>query len=326
MAQKSIQFAAAKIKMKQANSVSQNDIARLSEAVTYNEALQVLVDIGFLSSENRDYDFAVDRYVSNACNLVNKFTTDQNLSNAMLLKFDGHNLKVLLKSRLLNIEPDYLYNCGTIPVDKLKHAVANHNYKPLPNKLKVSMQNLEKEIVTNFDPLKIDVEIDKAVYSVIFDYVNNLNNNTIKDYFTKQVTFLNILMMLRTLQMGKKPEFLADMLIDGGLISKADMLKAFTNPNKLTPKLTLIDKTFANMYDKLMAGQANLSALEKTSDDVLLSIFKPFYYKPINIENLAAYILTTQRQGAAIRLIMAAKASGASQDDINERMRAISVK
>ncbi|NMD38022.1 MAG: V-type ATPase subunit, partial [Christensenellaceae bacterium] len=190
MAQSSIRFATAKIKMKQASSVSQNDIARLSEAVTFNEALQVLVDIGFLSGDNRDYDFAVDRYVSNACNLVNKFTTDENLSKAMLLKFDGHNLKVLLKSRLLNIEPDHLYNCGTIAVDKLKHAVANHNYSVLPTKLKHCLQHLEKEIVTNFDPLKIDVEIDKAVYSVIFDFIKNLNNKTITNYFTKQVTFL----------------------------------------------------------------------------------------------------------------------------------------
>ena len=65
----------------------------------------------------------------------------------------------------------------------------------------------------------------------------------------------------------------------------------------------------------------SLSDLEKTADNVLISIFKSTEYMQIDINNFILYLLKLQRSLLAIRLIMSIKASGQSDDEIRERLR-----
>lgn len=326
MSQNSVLFASAKVKMRQRNSIDQNDISRLLDSKNYDQAIQALLDIGFINSETEDYETAADNYVLSACELVNKVSPNEHLTNALLYNYDAHNLKVLFKARILGVEPSFLYNCGVLNLNKLKHAVINHNYSFLPVQLKSFKNEIEKLSVTGMDPLLIDAKIDKAVYSVIFENLNKLNNPTVSEFFNKKVVFINTLMMIRVKNMGKKPELLQELLIDQSSIKAKDFIKFFNNPQKLHWPLLAVDKAFADSFMQYINGQTNLSTLEKTADNSTISVFKKFYYKPISLEYIANYLIATQRQAAAVRLVMAGKQNAATNDSIKERMRAINAK
>lgn len=323
MAQSSVLFAAAKIKMKQSKAISSNDIARLIEADGFDSAKQVLVDIGFMPTTQDDYEIFADKYVSSACSYLEKYSPFPTLSNVLLFPYDAHNLKVLFKARLLGVEPNYLYNCGTVPLQKLKHAILNHHYGILPHAFKVCMLKLEKLSVTGIAPYVIDAMIDRACYALLMEQAQAFGNPNVIEYVEKKMVFTNIMMALRLQQMHKPQDMLVDLLLDSKRISKQRIISHYAALHQLQSQLHLVDKDFAEAFAKYNHGQYSLANVEKEADNSLLKIFKKVKFQSLHIDALMLYALTTQRQAAALRLVMAAKQSGASVEDIKERMRNI---
>ncbi len=326
MAQSSVLFAIAKTKMKQSKAISQNDLSRLMDAASFEDAKQVLVDIGFMPSIHDDYEYYADKYVAEAAHTLAKYSPDETLSKILLYHYDAHNLKLLFKARLLNVEPEYLYTCGTLDLQALKHMFINRQYKNLPDPLQTCMEDLEKRAVTGVEPYVVDAMIDKAVYKHLFALLKMVRNPKLSDYLHKKLTFSNVLIALRLQKMHKAAEVLNVLLLDGGYIRREDFIRAYGNLHSLAKKLTEISPVFAVDYMRYLNGQSSLSQLETAADNILIAIFKGVPYQPLHINNLILYSIVSQRQAAALRLIMAAKSGGASNDDIRERMRDIYAK
>lgn len=326
MAQSSALFALAKIRLKQSKAIGQSDLSRLMDAGSFDEAKQVLVDIGFMPSAEDDYEAYADKYVSEASLALRRYSPDELLSKAVLLQYDAHNLKVLFKARLLNVEPAYLYTCGVIELQKLKHMVVNHQYGHLPPSLAQCMNELERLSVTGIEPYAIDAKIDQALYRELLDILKKVCNPRLSEYIHKKITFLNIIIALRLLKMQKSAELLSEVLLEGALISQKQIVRSYANLHQLAPLLKQVDKTFALAFIRYLNGQISLAHLEMVGDNALLAVFKGLAYAPSDIDNLLLYSIASQRQAAALRLIMAAKSSGVSNDSIRERMRDIYAK
>ena len=56
-------------------------------------------------------------------------------------------------------------------------------------------------------------------------------------------------------------------------------------------------------------------------DNALLQMFTCFRYDNMNLEFILSYLLATEREAAAVRLVMAGKANGFAMEAIRERLR-----
>ena len=81
-----------------------------------------------------------------ACELIRAVTPCAEITDCFQLRYDANNLKVLIKSRQLAQKPQFLSACGTIPVEKLRHAVSERNYSALPTCLRDGLIALEKRM------------------------------------------------------------------------------------------------------------------------------------------------------------------------------------
>lgn len=170
---------------------------------------------------------------ADASEIVRSLTTDERVTDCFLLKYDIANLKMLLKARCLGAPAEYLSESGTIPVDSLRHAVNDHSYGFLPEKIAAAMDELEKELVIDVNPMAIDVKLDRAMYALIQEKLAGTRCRSAKAYFRARADVLNGVALLRARQMRRDADFFAETLLPGGTISETAWRGAYETPETL---------------------------------------------------------------------------------------------
>ncbi len=321
MPQPSIPYACGRIGVLGRSALKRAQIERLMAAHTYQEAQRTLMDIGFLSSEDMDVQTAADLHVQKACKLVRELTPQPQVTDCFLLRYDVHNLKVLLKSRFLAQKPDFLSACGTIPIENLRHAVADHTYTTLPISLREAMEGLEKKLVIKFDPMLIDTELDKAMYKQAGLWLEGKQADVAKRYFSAKADLQNFIMLVRAKAMGKENAFFASIALPGGKVKAETFLKAIAEPDRLARLMMPYGNGVFQQAVACTVNAGKLPLLEKTADDYLYGLFKPYQYNMTTIATLIGYLLQSQREAMDVRLILAGKLNGFDGEAVAERVR-----
>ena len=321
MPQPSVSYACGRIGVLRRGMLHSSQLDRLMATHTYEEACRALSEIGYTSAEGADFQSAADERVRKACELIVAVSPNKQLTDCFLLRYDTHNLKVLLKSRFLAIKPEFLSACGTMKVDTLRHAVSEHRYQALPEVFQDALNALEKTLAREFDPMTIDAELDKAMYRLVFEKLKSVHVPAVKRYFTAKVDLQNYIILLRVKKMGKDAAFFAKLFLPCGSIDLTRFTKAFDEPDRLSK---LLKPYGQRVYAAGIAAALNadkLPFMEKTADDYLYSIFGDTKYQTDSIDVLIAYLLAAQREATDVRLIMTGKLNGFTAEELSERVR-----
>lgn len=318
MPQNSIYYALGRISVLSGDALSRVKLDRLLQAQGEDEAKRVLSEIGWAGGT--DIEQAASDHIARACKVVRELAVNEKTLDSFLTRYDVNNLKILLKARSLGLSTDALSACGVIPVETLKHAVSEHNYHALPAPIKEAADALEKQLALSVDPLLIDVRLDQAMYAYILSELPK-SDKTAVDYFTAQIDLVNLITALRVRNMQKPASFFENVFIEGGKISKREFVKKFDVPERLPQ---LVRRYGLKVFNAAVAAQMSadkLPALERAMDDYLMSLYLPYKKVMDKNERLIGYLLMRQREAAAVKLVMAAKAGGFPQEVIRERLR-----
>ena len=233
MPQMSIAYACGRVGVLRRTELRSAQIERLFAAPQLSEAQRVLADIGFAVGDTIDFQAAADTHIRKACDLIKAVSTDQKMTDCFFLRYDVHNLKVLIKSRHLAHAPEFLSACGSLDVEMLKHCVADRSYALLPSALFEALKRLEKRIAVEFDPLLIDAELDKAMYRQIFKNLEGKEYTLAYRYFQTKADMLNLIMLLRVRAMGEDAAYFEALALPGGTISIRSFLGGFSDNDSL---------------------------------------------------------------------------------------------
>ena len=321
MPQLSIPYAVGRIRVLQKDALDTSRLERLLSAPSLREAQRALSEIGWESGEGMDYEQMSLQRVEKALKLVRDLSPEPEITDCFLLRYDIHNLKTLLKARCLGEKPAFLSESGTLPLNKLTHAVAEHVYKDLPPILAETMADLEKRLAVQPDAMEIDVALDHAMYHMIFEKLDKKKSRAALRYFQAKVDMVNVLMILRARAMGKDESFLKRILLKKSAYPMDRWLRAAASPEKLPKMLSACGHDVVAAAHAAVLDGKKLPALEKAMDDYLLSLFKPYRIVSLSLEPIIGYLLAAEREAAAVRLILAGKANGFPQEAIRERMR-----
>lgn len=321
MPQPSISYACGRVGVLRQSALSAAQLDRLMATHTYEDARRALSDIGFTSSEGMDFQAAADQHVKNACELLEAITPMPEVTGCFMLRYDVHNLKVLLKARFLAQKPQFLSSCGTIKVETLRHAVTERRYGMLPQALKDALNALEKQLAKQFDPMLIDVELDKAMYTLIFERLKGFKGHGVVQYFTAKADLQNYIMLLRSKAMGKDAAFFQKLFLPGGSIPFMRMHNAFDDQTRLAGLIRPYGETLYRVALECAMDAAHLPFMEKQMDDYLYKLFSGAKYQMNTVDALIAYLLRVQREATDVRLIMTGKLNGFTAEELAERVR-----
>lgn len=320
MPQASYEYAAATISVMSSKMLTSAQVRKIYEAKDFRESLILLLDTGYggnLSIDqiaNEEIDYVIREQLKLSREMIWKVTPEPELTSIFFLPVDAHNMKTLLKSRLMGIDaPDVLLNGGIFDTDKLREEVLNKNYIDLPPILRRTMEEIEVDLQREVEPSKFSAKIDGAVFEYGKSIIDKADHKGfIKDYISLIADFNNVRSVIRARALKWDASKLKDFLLVGGSIDHKVLLEALETPlEQLSGKLNRgpDGKIIAYAIDEY-ATTRDIPLIKKRIDQAILNLLSKEKWNTFSLGFIANYLVGREAEAKALRLIFGAKRAG----------------
>lgn len=253
-----------------------------------------------------------------------KICPSKEIIDLIAVKYDYHNMKVLVKGKILKKDfEELLIPVGATDLSKLKYAVENEYYRDLDNFKKECLIKTFADFEINKDPQRIDTIIDKCQFENIISLSKKINHVGIDKYVIATADLTNIKTLLRVKKQKKNKDFLLDVLVHGGSIDKDRLIMLLNESNENIPgKLayTSYENLLKDGITDFIASQS-VSTLEKLIDNYIMNMMKDAKYITSGPMPVLAYIYAKENEIKQIRTIMVGKLNNIAEEVIRERLR-----
>ena len=325
MPQPSYPYACARISALSKGLFDKAAIKRMAEG-SADDAMRMLSDArygGIADAASADVERMIENERCRAAREIMEISPNPRLTDLLLLSTDVHNLKVLIKARLLETADAAFLEGGLYTREALSAMVAEQDYKALPSELCASLEALEMRLRVRVEPQMISVMLDHGYLAHCMQVAKASDDPLAKRYFTALCDFDNLLTFLRMRAMGAPREEMRAMLLPEGDISESELLGAYElSYDSLFNLLTgngAREALVRGLNEMLRTG--GIGALEKERDNYLLSLVNDGRHEVTTILPIIGYYLAKQREAQAIRLIVTVKKNGLDDAVIAERLR-----
>lgn len=334
------EFAAivALIRVWESKLLGKSQYERLIEADGFEETLKLFQETPYGSFlEGRDFEAALNSAARNMYEDLSKAVPYKILVDFMRLKYDYHNMKVLVKGKLL--EKDFssiLIPNGIVEAVELKSSVDNDEPKIFGEVkeskakddnpkaiMKAAIEAVLKDYEISKDPQRIDIILDKFMFAHMRQIVKHIDNNFINKYVSILIDLTNIKTLLRVKNLNKEIAFFRELLIEGGTISNKTFnelyLESFEDISR-----RLSSTQYENMIKDSMdffAKSNSLALLEKNIDNYLMDYMKKAKFMNLGPEPIVTYMYARETEIRNIRIILVGKLNKVSESLIRERLR-----
>ena len=313
MAQRSIPYAVARIRALENRLLDAQTLARLRDA-DRTDALKLLLETGYgQGAAAEDAEAAIAAELLTARRLVREVSPDPEVTGLFLLGIDARNLKTLLKARLLNQSAEGLLGeGGMFPLETLKRAVADKDYRDLPPEFSRELNAVERRLAVEPDPQMLSAAVDRAAFAYIDAVIRRSGDTFARSYFAAQADFLNVRSLLRARALGWDAERLRRMLVSGGEISLDALADALHQPDDQLSKRLASGANGRAIGAALeeYAASGSLAGLERSMDAALMTLARSAKAQSFSSGPVIGYLLGREAEAKALRLIFAAKQAG----------------
>ena len=308
--------------------LTRNRLERMIEAETPEEVLKLLGETEYSQDMadihgSQDYEIILKRETERVFSIVRNMIKNTGIVDVLSLKYDYHNLKVLLKSKITGKDfSSLLMQAGTIDASKFKVKFETQS-NDLPQEIMEAIDEVQKDFEENHNPQRIDIIVDKHYFRNLSRLAKEIDVKVITDYVEGLIDFQNMITLFRVQKQKRDARFLETVIFEGGTISK----------NKIVASINDNTDTILNKFKKEKLGTylvkgleafsetKRLSELEKISDNYLMELNKESKYVVFGPEPLFTYLVAKEREINAVRMIMVSKINNISSDKIRERLR-----
>lgn len=308
--------------------LTRNRLERMIEAQTPEEVLKLLGETEYSQDMadihgSQDYEIILKRETERVFSIVRNMIKNTGIVDVLSLKYDYHNLKVLLKSKITGKDfSSLLMQAGTIDASKFKVKFETQS-NDLPQEIMEAIDEVQKDFEENHNPQRIDIIVDKHYFRNLSRLAKEIDIKVITDYVEGLIDFQNMITLFRVQKQKRDARFLETVIFEGGTISK----------NKIVASINDNTDTILNKFKKEKLGTylvkgleafsetKRLSELEKISDNYLMELNKESKYVVFGPEPLFTYLVAKEREINAVRMIMVSKINNISSDKIRERLR-----
>lgn len=304
-------------------------IDRMIDSNSPEEALKVLQETEYsalMSNVKRpeDYEVLLSGELKRVYKLLYDISPVKSIIDVMSLRYDYHNIKVMLKGKILDKDfSGMVVPVGTVETSKIKYAIDNDYYRDLTPIMRKAIEEAMEDFNSTKDPQRLDIILDRFMFEHMLSINKHIEDKFLDKYLKYYIDLTNIKTLLRVKKQNKSRDFLNSVIIDGGYIDR-DRLNAFLNDSveNIPGKLAHTDYSEVlriGIEAYVKTGSINL--LEKQSENFIMDYMKKAKYISFGIEPLIAYIYAKENEIKIIRIIMVGKLNNIAGEVIRERLR-----
>lgn len=318
-------YATARLRCLENQMLSSRELQKMIDARTMDEALKVLGDAGIgqnLTLEN--YEQGLTESLKETYALVEQLAPQTGLVEIFRYRYDGHNLKALVKARRLEggVE-NILVDLGNLPPDELATQLESGSFDGLNPLIGQAALEAQEALAKTADPQMVDVIIDRAVLEAMAQQAAVVGNDFLINLVTAQIDIANIRAAVRLQRMGKDVAFLRRVMAKGGNIDIDQLAAAFEQGlDDILAVIATSDygKALEPAFDALRSG-GGLTLFERLCDNCIIGLLSKSKFIAFGIEPVISYLYGKESEVKAARIVLASKAAGVPARQITERLR-----
>ena len=321
MAQPSFEFALGRISVLSTHLLSASQLRRIAEAGSTKEAQKLLLETGYGENAATEQELAtgeIDLIIRGQLQLTRKrikeLTPDPELTGLFLLPVDTHNIKALLKARLLGTSADeILRDGGYFPLDTLKDMIQTKYYEDMPPVYRDTLNEIESELGREADPLVFSAMVDGAMFrhaKAIMDAKHE--KGFIRAYFSLWADFQNTLSLIRAQNLHWELSQLRLVLVDAGEIPRTVFEECLdTPPEQLGARLNQ-GAHGADLVQAIneFAQTGDLGIIARRMQEGRMQIIRLAKWETDSLGPIVGYLYAREAEAEALRLIFGALAGG----------------
>ena len=313
--------------------LDKSKIERMIDADSADEALKVLGETEYSNvmtniKRATDYEEILTAELKRVYDLVKELCPVKDVVKLMSIKYDYHNLKVILKGKFLGKDLSHmLIHLGDLDLHEVKRKIDSENYKELEAKLEKAVVEAANDFESTKDPQKIDIIIDKYMFKEMVELKNELDYEFIDKLVKAIIDSTNVRTLLRIKKQNKNREFALEVLVSGGAIDPSTLVALINeSPENIISKLN--STIYSEMIKEGIEAYINtdsVNLLEKLSDNYIMALMKDSKLVTFGPERILSYIYAKETEIKIIRIIMVGKLNNIAEEVIKERLRDIYV-
>lgn len=334
----SYSFASMRVRMYERDLITDGQWKRLLASQDLDQAIQILKETrygdlleGMDHAEN--FDQVLQEELARQAKLVEDLVEEDALEEFLFLKYDIHNLKVLIKEFSREGESDeegedddlssLAYPFGHLFLPDVKEWIREPNRNPkLTDLQKATAEGVDIWEETH-DAQALDLVLDRWY----FKSLNRLSTTFPGEFFPTIVQKLadatNILSFFRATRQKLTKDFLARVLVEGGKIPPEDFFKLFgldqANYGLFFQKADL-GMAFTKALDQYMET-GSIAQLERAKDQIQRQSALEASRCPEGPEVIYGYLNEVETEAQNLRILLNGKRLSLPEEEIKERMR-----
>lgn len=316
--QQDFTYAVARIRFRETKLLSDTDLNALLMSSDVDAVMRLLRDKGWGDNSDCRPEELLALEENKLWEFINETVDDISVLNFLLIPYDYHNLKVILKCITRDMEPDsMLIDDSVEDAQAIYKAIKSREYGDLPE----YMQDVAKEAMTTLlqtsDGQLCDIIVDKACMQHVYRLGKESKSDIIRLYCELFVAAADIKIAIRCANTKKKLDFIRRALAECDTLDVERLAQAACEG-----KDEVIAYLGTTEYRSAVeAIETSMSAFEKWCDDYMTNAMKPQKWEPFGIGPVVAYIIARQNEIKAVRMILSAKLNNLSENTIKERLR-----
>ncbi|SFE94846.1 V-type ATP synthase subunit C [Peptostreptococcus sp. D1] len=304
---------------------------KMIDAKDADEAFKILLDSEYIKSSEgvdgvKNYELLLKNETARAFKLGAEMLNDKRILEILSLKYDYHNLKVIVKGKVSgkNFDDLFIYSSDNNP-DKIRVQFESGHFTNTKSEFIKALRSGEAIFEETNDPQMIDIVIDRAYYSHLKDVSDSLAINLFSEYVSSSIDFFNISSMLRAVKMGKSQSFLSQILVEGGGVSVARLISLSREDFDrvaMALKSEKVGRALLECVDEYKE-KGSLGVIDNMKDIFLSRLNSDSRFISFGPEPIFAYLVAKEKEISIIRLILVGKLNNIPSTKLRERLGGI---
>lgn len=312
-----------RLKAMEKNMLSREKLARLVSARTDEDAVKIMTENGWNAFDAADLS-ALEQEISHQrkamFDLIYRYVPDAGIIDLFRLKYDYHNLKVLIKSTAQGLDGKHLLSdAGTIDSAVITTMLNEKDYNRMHPIMSAAVEEASDLLARTSDPQLCDLLLDGAMTAQMLDLAKSTESEFLLGYVKLTIDLGNLRVLTRAALSKKGFDYLQRAIFPGGNINCSQVREV--TPELLRSLFAVGSlSTAAEAAAEALTGGA-LAGLDMACDNTLIEYIRSSRLIPFGEATVISYLLAFEAQLVAVRTVMVGRASGLSEEQITERLR-----
>lgn len=300
---------------------------RIIDAENAEEAFKILLDTDYAKSADKidsveQYESLLKQETDRVLRIGNEMLFDKRILKLITLKYDYHNLKVILKERIMDKDLSEMFIMGGTMDPKIVRSQFQSGKYTIPVEISKTLKNAWSSYEKTENPQYIDITVDKGYFEDLFNISKDIGIDLFVEYVKGEIDFYNVLTLIRCKRMGATMQFLDEVLVKNGDVSIAQVKSFFQyDAERIAGALrTYKVGKFAEKGLVYFSENNSLSRLEAVKSEYIKYINSDSRFIAFGPEPIFAYLITKLMEIDVVRSILIGKINNIDPDRIRERL------